>query len=307
MIRFPWLVLFAATLHALSGGILVARAADAVIEPCSIEAQHDVLIAGEAAGVLLRLPLQEGAQVRKEDLLATIDDLEARAALEVAQIGYEAAKERAASDIEIRYAKKASAVALANWKKGIESNKQHKGAMSDMQLRQDQLDYERLELQIEKAEQDMVLAQYDVKMKKAELKAAQMAVDRRQVVSPFDGEIVKRYRQKAEWINPGDPILRLVQFDRLRVEGFVDSALYNPSQFDGRSVTIRVPQARGQEAEVSGKIVYISQSVEHDNAYLIRAEIENERRGNHWLIRPGQKTSMTIKIAESEEPKAESR
>ena len=298
MIRFPWIALLAASIHALLNGVLDVEAADAVIAPCSIEAQHDVRIAGEAAGVLIRIPLKEGAQVRKEDLLATIDDLEARAALDVAQISFEAAQERAKSDIEVRYAKKASAVALANWKKGIESNRQHKGAMSEMQLRQDQLDYERLELQIEKAQQDMVLAKYEVKVKEAEKKAARMAVDRRQIVSPFDGEIVMLYRQEAEWLNPGDPILRLVQFDRLHVEGFVDSAQYDPGQLDGRPVTIQVPLARGQEFEVTGKIVYVSQSVEHDNAYLVRAEIENKRRGNHWLIRPGLKTSMTVHLGE---------
>ncbi len=298
MIRSPSFVLFASAAVSLLLCGMTARAADVVISPCSIEPLHDVRIAGEAAGVLLQVPLKEGARVHKGDLLATIDDLEARAALEVAQISYESAKERAESDIEVRYARKASAVALADWQQDIAANRQHKGAVPETELRRKQLDYERLELQIEKAQQDMVLTKYDVKLKEAEKKAAQLGVDRRQVVSPFDGQIVTLYRQKAEWLNPGDPILRLVQFERLHVEGFVDSSKVAPGQLDGRPVTIQVPQVGGQMVEATGEIVYVSEIVEHDGLYLVRAEIENHRQGNHWLIRPGLKTTMTVKLAQ---------
>ncbi len=128
MVRFPSILSLAAA--ALFHCAVPLWAVEAVIAPCSIEALHDVRISGEAAGVLLKVPFREGDSVRQGDLLATIDDLEARAALEVAQISYESAKERATSDIEVRYAKKASAVAKADWQQAIAANQQKKKAVS---------------------------------------------------------------------------------------------------------------------------------------------------------------------------------
>ncbi len=267
---------------------------------CIIKVQNDVLIPAEVPGVLMKLPLKEGARVKKGDLLATIDDREAQAGYEVAEITHQAAKKRADSDIEVRYADMASKVAKVDWDQAIAANEEHKGAVADEDLRRKKLDYQRLELQIKKAMNDGVLAQFDVKVKAAELQAAKMAVERRQIRAPFDGEIVTLYPQEAEWLSPGDPILRLVRFDTLDVEGYVSYGQYDPEQVDGRPVTIRVELAKGREVEAKGKIVYVSQLVQYDGEYkyLIRAEVPNQREGKHWLIRPGLETKMTIHLSD---------
>ncbi len=286
----PWLLMLAAVLGQRGG----ARADDPVLEPCEIKAREDIRIPAKEAGVLVKLPWKEGAVVKKGDLLAAINDLQSKAALEMAEIGLQAAKERAKSDIEIRYAQKASKVALADWEQDMAANRRTPGAVSEADLRRKKLDYERLELQIEKAQNDAVLAKYDVKSKEAEMKAAQLALERREIMAPFDGEIVALYRDESEWLSPGDPILRLVRFDTLYVEGFIDSTQYDPEQIDGRPVTIQVVRARGQDSTATGKIVYVSQLVQGDRRYLIRAEVPNRRQGKHWAIRPGLETSMTI-------------
>jgi len=123
-----------------------------------------------------------------------------------------------------------------------------------------------------------------------------LALERREILAPFDGEIVALYRHQSEWLSPGDPILRLVRFDVLHVEGFIDSTQYDPEQIDGQPVTIRVVLARGRSIEARGKIIYVSQLVQGDRRYLIRAEVPNPQQGEHWLIRPGLETSMTIHL-----------
>ena len=277
-------------------GVSSALAADPVIEACIVKVQDDVSIPAEVPGTLMKMPLKEGARVRKGQLLATIDDREAQAALEVAQISLKAAEKRAESDIEKRYAVAASEVAKADWEQDIEANKQHKGSVPETVLRRKQLEYDKLVLQIEKAENDQVLADYEVKVKQAEVDAANVALDRRQIRSPFDGEVVKLYLHEAEWASPGDPILRLVSLETLYVEGLIESSQWDPGEVDGRPVTIRVRLARGREVEAVGKITYVSQLVRAGGEYLIRAEVNNQREGNHWLIRPGLETTMTIHL-----------
>lgn len=296
MVVFRWLAILA-TLAQFGGGVSRnARAADPVLDNCIVKIQDDVRIPAEVAGTLIKLPLKEGAQVRKGDLLATIDDLEALAAHKVAKIGWQSAKERAETDIEIRYAQKASKVALADWEQDIAANEQHKGSVPETVLRRKELEFQKLELQIEKAEIDQVLSQYEVDVKEAEMQATQMAIDRRRIRAPFDGEIVELYRHEAEWVSPGDPILRLVRFDTLHVEGLVESSQLDPEEVGDRPVTIRVRLARGREVEAVGKIVYVNQLVRAGGEYLIRAEVPNQRQANHWLIRPGLEATMTIHL-----------
>jgi multidrug resistance efflux pump len=296
MTSVRWPVLLMALMSMFPGQTIGAQADDPVLEPCAVKAQEDIRLPAEEAGVLIKLPWKEGALVQKGDLLASINDLQAKAGLEIAEIGLQSAKKRAESDIEVRYAQKASKVALADWEQDMAANRRTPGAVSEADLRRKKLDYERLELQIEKAQNDDVLAKYEVKTKAAELKAAHLALERREIRAPFDGEIVNLYRHESEWLSPGDPILRLVRFDTLHVEGYIDSSRYNPEQIDGRPVTIEVILAREKKIEATGKIIYVSQQVQGDRRYLIRAEIPNRRQGKYWLFRPGLKASMTIHL-----------
>jgi len=291
-----WLVGWLALAWLLPGRVSGAEVEDPVLDLCMVKTREDVRLPAEEAGVLMRLPWQEGARVHQGDLLAAINDLQAKAALEVAEIGLQAAKKRAESDIEVRYAQKASKVALAKVEMSNDANREAPSAVSEAELQSLKLDYQRLELQIEKAQNDNVLAKYEVKTKAAELKAAHLALDRREIRAPFDGEIVSLYRHESEWLSPGDPILRLVRFDTLYVEGFIEASKYNPEQIDGRPVTIEVILARGEKIQKAGKIVYVSQLVQGDRRYLLRAEVPNERHGKYWLIRPGLKATMTIHL-----------
>jgi multidrug efflux pump subunit AcrA (membrane-fusion protein) len=278
------------------GQMQSVHAEDPVLESCLVKTQEDISLPTEEAGVLKKLPWKEGAQIQKGDLLAAINDLQAQAGVEVAQIGLQAAEKRADSDIEVRYAEKASKVAWAKLEMAHEANRRAATAVPEAELQSLKLDYERLELQIEKAQNDGVLARYEVKTKEAELKAARLALGRREIRAPFDGEIVTLYRHESEWLSPGDPILRLVRFDVMYVEGHIDSGQYDPAQIDGRPVTVQVVLAHGRKIKATGKIIYINQMVQHDRGYKIRAEIPNQQQGKYWLIRPGQKATMTIHL-----------
>jgi multidrug resistance efflux pump len=134
-------------------------------------------------------------------------------------------------------------------------------------------------------------------VKKAELAAAEIALDRRTIQAPFDGEVQQLIMHQAEWVNPGDAILRLVQFDVLQVDGYVNARDYDPIDVQGRPVTVRVQLARGKELSIAGHVIYVNQTV-LDDEYLVRAEIQNQRNGEYWVIRPGLAATMTIHVTQ---------
>jgi len=263
----------------------------------SITAENDITVFAEAEGVLSKLPAREGSRLAAGQVLAAIDDRQAQAAVKVAELSHEAALQQAKDRIEEEYAKAAAAVAEIDLRKSLEANLQKAGAITAIEILEKRLVLKRSQLQTEKAQKDQLLAGKEADVKKAELEAANIALDQRTIRAPFDGEVQQLFQKEAQWVKPGDPILRLVQFDKLRVDCFVNAADYDPLELANRRVTVRVQLARGREASVTGRIVHVSQMV-ISRQYLVRAEVQNQRDGEFWLVRPGLDVEMTIHLSE---------
>jgi len=271
----------------------------------SIRAMNDNHAFAQTEGLLTTLNVKQGSQVKKGDVLALVDDLRAQAAVDVAQFGYVAADERAKDTIEEQYATRAHEVAVLDYKQSEEANRSSsKGnVISPIEIEKKRLDADRARLQIEKAQKDRRLARLDADVKNAELEAAKVELKRRTIRAAFDGEVQELLVHESEWVNPGDPILQLVQFDVMWVECYVAASKYDPAELQGRPVTVRVNLARDRQASVAGRIVFVSQNyLESSDAetygseYLVRAEVQNRREGNFWLVRPGMSAWLTIHV-----------
>jgi multidrug efflux pump subunit AcrA (membrane-fusion protein) len=270
----------------------------------TIKADNDVVIPAEADGTIIDVLVREGTRVAKDQMLVTIDDRQAQAGVEIADFGLQAALQRASDDIEERYAIAAAKVARIDWQRDMEANRQTPNAVADIQIRQKKLVYDRSLLQTEKAQKDQALAKKEAEVKRAELKAANILLDQRQIRAPFDGEVIELVQKEAQWVKPGDPLLRLVQFDKLRVECFIPASDYDPMDLANRRVTVVAHLARGRKASAEGRVVFVDQTVML-NTYRIRAEVENQREGDFWLLRPGQNAEITIHSSEGPLPSAE--
>lgn len=269
--------------------------ADPVLEPCWVKAKDEVEIPAQKEGVLTEMAVVEGSPVKGGGKIAVIDDREARAAVNVARFSLEAAEKRAKDDIEARFAAKSADVAKVDWERDIEANLRADGAVPDIEVQQKKLMYEKSILQQEKALNDQALAALDAKVKGAELEAAQVALKKRSIYAPFDGEVVKLHREKSEWVNPGDPILTLMRFDKLYVETKVPAKDFDRGELVGRPVTVVVQRARDNHVTVKGKVVHVGQEIESSGNYAVRAEIDNVREDKSWAVQPSfGRAKMTI-------------
>jgi multidrug efflux pump subunit AcrA (membrane-fusion protein) len=304
-----WLSIALVTSASLAGPAQVysqsASSADPVLAGCLVKLQDDVKLAGKEAGVLLQLNVKEGSQVRAGDVIGKIDDSQPQAQKDAAQAGYNAAYNKWQDDVEIRYSKAAADVAKADYDQLIATNKMAAKAVAEVDVRKAKLDWERSVLAIEKAEHDQKLAMYDAYTKQAELKAAQLAIDRRSLRAPFNGEVVSINRHQEEWVGPGDTILRLVRLDAMYVEGALDRTLYDPHEVVNCNVTIDVEMARGRKEQAEGRITYVSSEVRGDGKFQVRAEVPNRQEHGRWLLADGMKATMTIHLNTGGAPAAD--
>ncbi|MEN6404974.1 MAG: HlyD family efflux transporter periplasmic adaptor subunit [Thermoguttaceae bacterium] len=263
---------------------------------CLLALDEEVQVPAQAPGVLLKIPVREGQQVVIGELLAQIDDNVRRAQQQIAQYKLKAAEKQAEDDTAIRYADAAAAVAEAEYKQAVDANQKVVGTVPQAELRRLLLTHRQMVLSIEKSEKEREIAGYQAKVSEAELQAADAELKNYRLVSPLNGVVIELSRREGEWVQAGDPIMRLLRLDRLRVEGFLNAKEYSPAELENRPVQIVATLDRGRQETFSGKIVFVKPLVQAGNEFLVRAEVQNRQQDNAWVLRPGMNVDMTIEL-----------
>ncbi len=273
-----------------------ARAADTVkISNCLLALDDEATVPAQVAGVLTKILVREGRQVAAGDLLAQIDDAIPLAKREVAKFKLEAAKRQAADDVDIRFATAAAEVAEAEYNLAEDANRKMQGTVPQARVRELLLEHKKMKLSIDKAKKDMAVAALQAKVAEAELHAAEVDVQHCRIVAPLDAVVVELKSHEGEWAQAGEPIMRLVRIDRLRVEGFLNVKDYRASQIQGRPVSV-VATFAGQTETFPGKIVYVKPLIDAGGEFLVRAEVQNRKENGVWLLSPGLNAEMTIQL-----------
>ena len=251
---------------------------------------EQVEVSARDAGALAAVEVQEGQRVREGQLLARLEDTEAKLVRNKAQFEFDIAKKQAASDVKIRYAKTSLEVATTEERRGLESVGKFSKSVSQSELDQLRLAKEKAALEFEQAGEDQEIARLTARLKQNEVETGTFNVERRQIVSPIAGVVVQIKRHKGEWVQLGESIVRIVRVDHLRAEAFLNSHDVG-GDLAGRPVSLVVDLPGAPKSEFPGKIVFISPEVNPVNGqFRVWAEIENRDQ----LLRPGLQGSMVI-------------
>lgn len=264
------------------------------VSDCVIAANRIIDVAAQEAGMILEVKVKENQQVKKGDLLAQIDDRQAVAARNVAQYKVVAAEKEAGNQISVDYATAKNWVAEKAYEKGVDANKRVPGTTPELELQKLKLEVVASRLEIQHAQYQLAIAAINVDVRKAELEAAKVDVERRKVLAPWDGEIVRRLREEGEWVKPGDPVIRLVQMDRMVIEPYLDATRLAPAEVDQRPVSVTVTLANGQKATFEGQVTAVNPELETGMRFSVRVEVANRKENGYWILRPGMLAEVTI-------------
>ena len=289
-------MMFLAVLSAVAAQPGGSLPTSVTLKDCVVSLEEEADVSTQEPGVLLKLPVQEGQQVKKGDLLAVVDDLLALRDQDVAKFKLDVAQEQAKSTINVDYAKAAAAVAEAVCQGDADANNKVTNAVPRALVNQHLLEHRAAVLSIEKARMEFRIAGLQAKVSDAELAQATEKVEHRSIKSPLTGQVQKINRHVGEWVQPGEALLHLVQVNQLRVQGTLKISEFAPEEVMGRPVTISVVFARGRNESFTGEIVFVDPMVEADGQYLIRALIKNREENSQWLLRPGMDAEMTIQL-----------
>jgi macrolide-specific efflux system membrane fusion protein len=269
---------------------------EARLEHCLVSLIDDVQIPAQEAGVLVELDVHEGQQVKTGDKLARLNDTPSQLQRLVALAERQVSAEKAANDVNVRYAEATRQVAMSEYQLNKEANAKVAGTKSAVELQKLLLTVEQAALQIEQARHEQKLASLETEANTAKVDLADDEIARRQIRAPLDGEVVEVMLRAGEWVTPGDPVLRVIRMDRLRVEAFVNASHLSPGEVNGKPVTVVVKLERGHSATFEGRIVFVDPRVQSGGDYRLWAEVENRKEAGQWLMRPGLQAEMSIAL-----------
>jgi macrolide-specific efflux system membrane fusion protein len=259
------------------------------VESVVLHLLSEAEVPAQEAGLVTNLAVREGARVQPGDALAHIDDEVARLAAAATELQYNVAAAKATNDIRLRFAQKALEVSEAELRRSTESIERFPKSVSQSQLDVERLTVEKNRLELEQAVHEHQVAQLEMKVKDHERTAAQAAVARRRITSPLAGVVVQVLVRQGEWVEPGQPALRIVNVDRLKAEGFVPAQ--QAQNLVDRSVQLTVDVENEAAAAFTGKIAFVSPEVDPITRQVrVWAEIDN-RDGR---LRPGQPVKMVV-------------
>ena len=175
--------------------------------------------------------------------LVTITENEAKYQRDVAVAEEKVSREKADDDVNVRYAEAARKVAEAEYELNKRANEVHPGTVPVVKMQELWLKVRQAELQIEKASHEQTIAKFETEGYKAKVELADEQLRRHHINAPIKGEVVEIMFREGEWVEPGNPVLRIVRLDRLRIEGFLNIKDFSPSEVGKRRIHIAVPLA----------------------------------------------------------------
>lgn len=251
------------------------------IPKCHIHVIDRALLAAERDGVLREIGVKVGDVVPQGAPLVRLQDAIAAANLEHAQV-------RANSDVNVRYAIEVMDTAKEEFDQATSLRSQN--AINDQTFRQRRLEYDRSVLSKEQSEFDFRLAGLQAKQAEAELKAYH-------VEAPFAGTVRQVMKVPGESIRDGEPILELVNTDRVQVEGYGSlEDLFNLLPGAPVEVWLDAPELDRfgiTKERFRGKLIHVDDIVQPVTG-KVRVVAEVANRSN--ILRDGLRANLQIQI-----------
>jgi macrolide-specific efflux system membrane fusion protein len=275
--------------------VVVAHPAHAA-EPAAIEGAIVTLIEqaevpARAVGPLAEIMIREGDVVKRGQVLARIDDAEAKLAADRAEVELAVARREAANELPVLAAAKAAEAARAELKRAVDSQAKFEKSISQTELDRLRLAADEAEYKQRQAVHIRETAELTARVKENELQTIRHRLQLHQIMAPIEGVVVEVKRRIGEWVEPGMPVVRLVLMDRLRVEAFAGAADLGSGAV-GRAVEFRVAQADGEAAgKYEGRISFVSPEVNPVNGQVrLWAEVPNVDN----TLRPGMNGTLVL-------------
>ena len=259
------------------------------VEGAILKTIESTSVAAQVSGMVQVLNVKEGAKVKLNQEIGRVRDTAVRLQMERSQLSITIAEKKQNSDIDRRMAEKNRAVAENEYQRAVEANQQIKDVYPINEVDRLRLLFDRAGLESERAVHQQAMAALDVAMAEMEYKQSVELSQRHRIVAPCDGVIVALEKRIGEWVEPGTVVVKVVQIDKLRIEGFINAIDALP-ELVGTTARVLI-EGTVPLIETSAKLVFISPEANPLNSQVrVFLEVDN----SNGKLRPGIRPTTII-------------
>lgn len=255
----------------------------------SLEAEDEVTVSSQGSGNLDEISVDLGTVVRRGQVIARIDQRELKLKVDQAEGTLHQAEARLGikrgekidpqkqPDVRLAFA----ALERARYDLNASRSLSESGDISKQQLDVYQKTVDQAEARYQAALENVRNLEAIIEEKRAALDLAKKQLTDTVIISPIDGVVKEKVASRGEYLQPGKPIVTIVQINPLRLK------LEVPETFAagigrGQVVTLKVDSF--PDREFKGVIKRINPSMDEKNRSLMaEGQVANES----GLLRPG--------------------
>ncbi len=136
---------------------------------------------------------------------------------------------------------------------------------------------------------EMLSKEVELKRLQTELKMAKAVVAERQMLAPFDGVVVQRFREPGEAVNEAEPILKVIDADKLLLLFYMDVKMLSALK-KGDALDVVFPEA-SPPLQRKAVVTFIDPEVDaRSGMFRVRLLMDNADHS----VRPGMKVRTEI-------------
>lgn len=253
-----------------------------VVAPCHLAPVQEQEVSSQVDGVFAEILAGLGQQVSKGEILGRLDDRQVRAQVDLLEI--KATSKAAELIAKAQYDEANSKVQFA-----IRANQSGLNSVPELEYKGYLFQRERFAQEVKKAQEDRQEARKELEKTLVQLRLHKIA-------SGLKGEIVKVYKQPGEAVKQAEPLFRVADYNRLRIEG-----LCKVHQADLLRVGMRAllePEIRGEQlTELSGHTGAVTSLAVLESGQLLASSSE-DRTVILWQWPQGKRQALLSHPAE---------
>ena len=171
----------------------------------------------------------------------------------------------------------------------MEANQQYARTIPSTEIERLRLQYDQARLSGDQAALELEVARWTAKLKTRTKDAALIKLDNRLIRAPFSGTIAQVHVQLGQWVNAGDPIVRIVDLKKLRVEGYFQQEFIRKIKV-GNAGTFEY-KIGDEVVQAPVKVIFVSPEVV-EGIFQVWAELDN----SNLIHIPGMQGKLAIEL-----------
>jgi len=270
-----------------------SQANSIIVEGAILKTVEVTSVAAQVQGLLSNVSVREGDRVKIQSPLAAIQSTATELQLQRSKVALDVAQKNFENTIDIELARKTFAVAQNEYLRAVEANKRVEDVYPAIEINRLELVRDRANLEIDRSRYAKEISQLELAKIQIEYRQLEDILDKHNLRAPVSGMVVALEKRVGEWVEPGTVVLRLVEIDRLRIEGFMQA-----EQADSKWLNTEAQvelQLSGKTIQTTAKLVFISPEVNPINSQ-VRVHLDVDNRDGK--LRPGLRPKVWIPAAQ---------